>query len=25
VLATVHPTLNNHEYNIRPACVVYAV
>jgi len=25
VLATVHPTLNYHEYNMRPACVVYAV
>jgi len=25
VLATVHPTLNNHEYNMRPACVVHTV
>ena len=25
MLTTVHPTLNDHEYNMRPACVVYAV
>ena len=25
MLATVHPTLNNHEYNMKPACVVHAV
>ena len=25
MLATVHPTLNDHEYNMRPACVVHAV
>jgi len=25
VLATVHPTLNNHEYNMRPTCVIHAV
>ena len=25
MLATVHPTLNDHEYNMRPTCVVHAV
>ena len=25
MLAIVHPTLNDHEYNMRPACVVHAV
>jgi len=25
VLTTVHPTLNDHEYCMRPACVVHAV
>ena len=25
VLTTVHPTLNDHEYYMRPACVVHAV
>ena len=25
MLATVHPTLNDHEYNMRPTCVIHAV
>ena len=25
MLTAVHPTLNDHEYNMRPACVVHAV
>ena len=25
MLTTVHPTLNDHEYNMRPACVVHAI
>ena len=25
MLATVHPTLNDHKYNMRPTCVIHAV
>jgi len=25
MLATVHPTLNDHEYSMRPTCVIHAV
>ena len=25
MLTTVHPTLNDHEYNMRPTCVIHAV